>query len=581
MEMSEVLKPKTKEEINTIIDKYITEFEETYLPRGFNWRKGQKKAIEEIIQVYLERKHRVVILDAPVGSGKSLIAMATAFILNKVGDTGYILASEISLQDQYENDIERFHLPWGSVKGVDNYLCKDNGDKHSLGTCKIRNKKPRKMYCYSECPYFSARDLAINTETSILNYNYWLIMQNFVREPNLFTSRDFTICDEAHKILDIVQNHYSPRFTENTIEKLKKLSDFFMVHKVNDHDVEIHEIKNALKELWGLEEQSEIYERLKIIEKMLKRFKGSIEILKERVNEDYADKKPPKEWREALFLSDWLKDLHCKIEDYNTIIKNTSVRNIVKNPTVDELVFNCLEERFMMNHYFHRFTGFTILMSATFSDPLEYMKNINIKEAKHIKMENQFPFEKSPIYYYPKKRMSYKYIDQNRDWLYSKINEIIEKHKGESGIIHSASYDLARKIKENLTPKNRKRVFVYEGTTEKRKTLDMMKITKGKILMGPSLTTGLDMADDFARFAIIAKMPYPSLSNRFVKTKMKINPNWYKWKTIIEILQSVGRTVRHENDYCDTYILDGCLGDLIHSSRSSFPKEFLQRIIMK
>jgi len=231
-----------------------------------------------------------------------------------------------------------------------------------------------------------------------------------------------------------------------------------------------------------------------------------------------------------------------------------------------------------MRRYFHRFTEFTVLMSATFSDPIEYMKSINIKGAKHIKMDNTFPFEKSPIYYYPKRRMSYKEIDKNREWLYEKINEIIEKHPNESGIIHSASYDLTAKIRDNLSFKNRKRVFVYEGTEEKRQVLDMMKMTPGKIIMGPSLTTGLDLRDDFARFAIIAKMPYPSLSDKFVKTKLSINPNWYKWRTIIEILQSVGRTVRHENDYCDTYILDACLGDLIHSSRKSFPNDFLKRI---
>ena len=86
------------------------------------------------------------------------------------------------------------------------------------------------------------------------------------------------------------------------------------------------------------------------------------------------------------------------------------------------------------------------------------------------------------------------------------------------------------------------------------------------------------MYDDYARFSIIAKVPYPSLSDRFVKAKLAMDQGWYNWKTVIEILQAIGRTVRHENDWAITYILDGSLGDLIHKSRKSFPKEFMDRI---
>lgn len=577
MKISDVLKPKSKDEINIIIENYLSEFENTFLPNDFIWRKGQREAVEQIIHTYLENKYHVVILDAPVGSGKSLIAMASAFILNEYGKRGYVLASEISLQDQYESDIKRFRLSWGSVKGVDNYLCVNNLERHSLGTCKIRNINPKKMGCYSECPYFSARNFASNSDTAILNYNYWLIMQN--NDKGYFPSRDFTICDEAHKILDIVQNHYSPRFTQNTIEKTQKLSDFFNLHDVRDHDQDVEIIKVSLKELWKTENQDTLFHYLNSIEIALKSFLSSIEILKNKIKKDYPNKKPPKEWRNALFISEWIKDIHCKVEDYNKIIKKTSTRNIVKNPTSDEeLTFNCLEESYMMNRYFHQYTGFTILMSATFSDPIEYMKNMNIKGAKHIKMETLFNFSKSPIYYYPKRRMSYKYIDQNRNWLYAKINEIIEKHKGESGIIHSASYNLTNKIKENLTPKNRKRVFVYSGTEEKRKVLDMMKMTKGKILMGPSILEGLDLKDDWSRFAIFAKVPYLSLADKFVKTKLSINPSWYRWKAIVHVLQGTGRSIRNEDDWAITYILDGSLSDLIHNNRSSFPLEFMKRI---
>jgi Rad3-related DNA helicase len=59
---------------------------------------------------------------------------------------------------------------------------------------------------------------------------------------------------------------------------------------------------------------------------------------------------------------------------------------------------------------------------------------------------------------------------------------------------------------------------------------------------------------------------------------MNINPEWYRWKAIINILQGTGRIVRNENDWGITYILDGSLSDLIHNNRRAFPKDFMKRI---
>ena len=178
---------------------------------------------------------------------------------------------------------------------------------------------------------------------------------------------------------------------------------------------------------------------------------SSWQVLKNKTSKEYPKEDPPKAWRDALRLCDWMKDLHCKVEDYVDIINMTSTRNIVKNPTGEnELTFNCLEESYMMQKYFHQWTGFTVLMSATFADPSDYMRSIALGNAKYIKMQSNFNFDKSPIYFYNKRRMSYKEIAGNLQWLYEKINEILDKHEHENGIIHTASYDLTKKIYDNL-----------------------------------------------------------------------------------------------------------------------------------
>jgi len=562
----------------------LDEFRLTFFGEDFEWRKGQKEAVIEIVEAYY-KGIKTVILDAPVGSGKSIIGMAVAWILNQEGKDGYILASDIALQEQYEKDFNRANIRWGSIKGIDNYLCVDNMEKNSLGTCRIRNKAPNKMPCYHSCPYFNAREQASRTPTSLLNYAYWLIMMNYVfshvGEEAIFKARDFTICDEGHKLLDLIQNHYSPRFDSKTLEKIEKLTNFFATYKVRNHLNNYNSIKENIEKLYKTENQDTLHEILTKIEESMEVFFPSVDLLKDKVNREYPHEDPPKEWREALWLCDWLKDIHCKVEDYNDIIEKTSTRNMVKNPTGEkELTFNCLEESYMMHKYFHRWTGFTVLMSATFADPSKYLKSIALKEAKYIKMDSLFNFEKSPIYFYNTRRMTYNQIEGNLPWLYSKIDEILDKHPKESGIIHTASYDLTLKIYNGISKKHQKRILIYSGTEEKIQVLEMLKVNKNKVLMGPSLTTGLDLKDDWCRFAIIAKIPYPSLADKFIATKLKINPDWYRWKTIIEVQQAVGRTVRHENDWCNTYILDGALADLIHNNRRAFPYDFLNRIIV-
>jgi len=568
------------------IQKQLEEFTEVFMPEVFEWRKGQQEAIQKIIEAY-ENESKVVILDAPVGSGKSLIAMAVSWILNEKGKQGYILASDISLQEQYEKDFRQFRMRWGSVKGIDNYLCVDNMEKNSLGTCRIRNKAPKQMHCYNQCPYFSARDFASQSQTSLLNYAYWLIMQNYTNqhmepEEQLFPPRDFTICDEGHKILDIVQNHYSPRFDPQTIDKLEKLTNFFGTYRIEDHIKTFQSLKVAVKTLFDQENQDDLFKTLRRIEILLEDYKPSIELLKDTVKKEYPRDDPPKEWKEALRLCDWLKDFHCKVEDYVYIVDNTSTRNIVKNPVNDdELVFNCLEENYMMKKYFHAHTGFTVLMSATFADPKDYLKSIALNGATYIKMDSNFDYTKSPIYFYNKRRMTYTQLEANLPWLYERINEILDNHPKENGIIHSASYALTMKIHNNLSHKNKMRVLVYEGTAEKRKVLEILKNDNSKVLMGPSLLEGLDLKDEFSRLQIFAKVPYLSLADKFVKTKLAINPEWYRWKAIINVLQGTGRSVRSEEDWATTYFLDGSLADLIHKNRRAFPPEFMKRIVVK
>jgi Rad3-related DNA helicase len=220
-------------------------------------------------------------------------------------------------------------------------------------------------------------------------------------------------------------------------------------------------------------------------------------------------------------------------------------------------------------------------MTATMGDPKDFLRVIGARGGRYRKIENTFDFSSSPINYWPNHRMSFNEKEKNFPWLVSSIEKILDTHAKESGIIHTGSYDLSKKIFENLRPDLRERVHLYVDSKEKEKKMSNFHEAENSVIMGPSLLEGLDLKNDISRFQVFAKVPYPSLGDKFVRAKMKHSQRWYTWKTVTGILQGTGRSIRDEKDWAITYFLDGCLSDLLRNSRNSFPKEFLERIQLK
>ena len=438
------------------------------------------------------------------------------------------------------------------------------------------------MDCYYECPYYSNRLKASESPTSVLNYNYWLTMMNEVNpfvedDMQSFPPRDFLIADESHKINDIIQNAVAPVIYKDDILKFKKLTEFFNDNNLGNLFSTFKQIEIFYDNIFEYTSESSSFNLLISFVKQLENYKESILVLSKELKR-YKNQKIPKSWKSALTISNWLNKLKIKLKEYLYAINKTNVRNLIKNQNEDKITFNCLDEKYLMNNFFHKHTGFLILMSATISDPVAYLTGLNIKNAKYIKLKSQFDFSKSPIYFYNGRKINYKDTEKHLPWLVNKVKEIIDNHKNDSGLIHSGSYSLALKIYEKLSAKYRNRILLYSGTTEKREGLEEFKKSKDKIILGPSLLEGLDLKNDLGRFQIFLKIPYLSLGDIYVKAKMTINPKWYQWNAIVSLLQGTGRIVRNENDWGITYILDGSFANLLHYNRSYFPIEFTQRL---
>jgi len=99
------------------------------------------------------------------------------------------------------------------------------------------------------------------------------------------------------------------------------------------------------------------------------------------------------------------------------------------------------------------------------------------------------------------------------------------------------------------------------------------------VLISPSMTEGVDLADDASRFQILCKVPFPYLGDQVIQLRKDRNPCWYACQTARSVIQALGRSVRSESDHATSYILDADWHRFYSSNPSLFPKEFVEALV--
>lgn len=560
-----------------------------HLGIDFNFRPKQKEAIVDTIYNWLNGKQDVI-CSAPTGSGKSIIALLVAAVLSEYyNKTGYILISDLSLIEQYERDVNRSFRDWSVIKGQQTYKCDVNRLPFNMGLCKMKgcgsyNEIKRKFpSCSRECQYILEREKAIASNVLICTYSFWLIQQNLVKkklgDDAPFLSRDFTICDECHNMVSIVQNHFSPKFSNNDIKNFD-----LILRAVNEEDdyIQTLETLNSIRKKIALTSDNFIImSLLKDYVNTLKNVGDVIDTIK-RGFSNKGDKHVSlsKEDRILAYCCSSVEEHILAFADYFGIIYNVGAENIVKNDqeNSDEIIFNCIDESYLMYRCFHQHCGCKMYMSATIGEHAAFAKDCGFNDYFSIDIPSSFGFVNSPIFYISDYKLSYNERELCLPRVLELIEGIVDMYSGKRGIIQTGSYQFSQYLMENVNNRIRRRLIGYDGSKEKQESLDFFKQCNDKILVGPSLIEGLSFDDDLSRFQIIMKVPYPSIKDKFVAAKQKVNPEWYSNTTAISVLQGVGRSIRNEKDWCVTFILDGCFSSLFKNSYAMFPEHFTSRI---
>lgn len=533
----------------------ITEPILNYFPDGFEPREQQINGLQQIHEA-INSGEKFIIVQAPTGSGKSFYSKTLANTTLPV-DSDYkrLVETYSAFDDAYVDVFSRFK-PHGAFaltttkalqnqykglfaesvifKGKNNYQCEVDGDfTVDFAPCVISSKLKKKCWEDCICPYYETRNEALTSKFSVLNY------ASFFNLPDHLKKRQIIICDECSELEEEIIKNYSVSinykqltFLGVSFEKLKTEDSKKVIGWLSD----THQAIKTVIESFNGRARFE---------------KNKIELTKQQQRKDIA---------EAIShtLNHW--------DDTQYIIEKDAEKVQITPYKIDKLS-SCLFD----------FADVVVLMSATIVDKDIFAKNLGITKFKYIEILSTFDAKKSPIYCHTKFPLSYKTLPANLPKIIDLIEQIADNHKGEKGIIHTHSFAITQSVQNRLNSKR----FLYreEGTNNESIIREHNLRTDDTVLVSPSLTMGLDLKGDLGKWQIIVKLPYPSLANKRVKMLFESEPDWYKMKMFVSLIQAAGRCTRTKEDESVTYILDGLSGSTIIQNRSILPGHFLARIM--
>lgn len=493
-----------------------------------SYRRYQREAIEAIEGAF-EDGYRIAILEAPTGTGKSLIAHALAF----QSRDAFILTVQKVLQDQYLRDFPDMYI----MKGRAAYNCQLEATTCAKGPCR-RTKKPQ---C-EDCPYRLAKMAAAEAPVTVYNFDSFYY-QNAFGMPML--GRKLMVVDEAHNIENKFLDYMSFSLSETPS---LKIPDYGTIDEYNVFLKDVHvEVKEKVNSL----ERKKEARGLTVLE------------LEELEESDQLNRKLDNYWsmqKQGGFDNEYVFDIEVKRDRKRITFKPLFVGSYVQEHLL-------------------KYADRVLLMSATIVDREMYCKEIGVNpdDTFFIRVPSTFPAKNRPIYRKYAGSMRRDKIKETLPRMLDLIVEILDKHPGRRGIIHTHTEVIASYIKEHLP--NEERLTFNKDYTSAYDAVAAHARKEGSFLVASGLREGIDLADELSRVQVFCKVPWPNLGDKRVARKTAISQQWYTYHTSLMFVQAYGRSIRHEKDRAITYVLDSDFDKFYGQAKYFLPKHVKEAIV--
>lgn len=504
-------------------------------------RDAQLETISEIRKA-IAKGYRYIVLEAGTGTGKSAIAATLA----NMSESSYILTVTKQLQDQYLKDFKNFKL----VKGRSNFPCKSYLEENVHQSCdegkcivegfncpySIKNENP------PTCHYYAQKYDALNSENVIANYHYMFLELNYVED---FTKRELLICDEAHNLESMLMSQLKLEFAKSDLKE-------YIRYELTDDTID--DLNNGSYSDWI--------------------------IFIEEIKSSYITELSKIENLNKPVLLEKISALKQKISDCNRFVENINYDPdswiIDYDEEFETLEFKPVKvDSYAVNTLFD-FADVSLFMSATILDYELFAKWLGIDPSEIYAIRRKTPFDnaRNPIIVSNEYNLSKSYIRLNAPKTIELLEDILSSHENEKGIIHTVSSECMCFIMDNV----RSDRLIAHNTKNRSEILEEFKRSDDPlVLVSPSMDEGVDLPGDECRFQIVYKIPYPDLGSKQVKSRIALDEEWYDYKTSLRLVQTHGRGMRFEEDYCKTYFIDNRLRNYVLTSK--FIPEDLKELV--
>lgn len=531
-------------------------------------RPQQKYFLEQAAKAFASGK-RVVVGELPTGAGKTDAGKTIANAFRAIGKGTFMLTSQKILQDQYSADYPSPDIE--TIKGRANYSCthkQATPDQDAAdGICRSNNKSilrecvdemqaapialnlgvsplqaavglALKPSCH-HCPYWAQLQRVHDAKISLFNFSSFLFQQRIGR----FDARSLMIVDEAHNTEPQLMNYVTLELSEWTLS------------------------------LVGVKIDREIRTKQEFLDWLADT--DLVQLVLRRIKQAESDTRDADEESDSLGedLSgaelDALKELDAKLANFMAFLEKTEwileVQKYNDKRTGDErkkIVARPLYAKDFAEDLLFRHAERLVFLSATILDVQVWARNLGLSmdEVELIRTPCDFPVENRLIWKDYCGNMGFKYFtreqnpkDPTEPKFVRKVAEIIKRHEGQRGIIHSHSFSLSKLLYQEI---HTDRFLFQDHFSSKDEMLAEHARRTDSIIVAPAMHEGLDLKGELGRFAIIAKVPWPNMQDRVIKTRMERDQAWFAWLTALKMVQSYGRIIRSKEDWGTTYILD-------------------------
>ncbi|WIV65784.1 helicase C-terminal domain-containing protein [Natrialbaceae archaeon AArc-T1-2] len=523
-----------------------------------SYRGNQKGALRDIRDAF-RAGNDVVLVRAPTGSGKSLLARAIAGCARTVEEadpseaTGaYYTTPQVSqLDDVAEDDLL---ADLNVVRGKSNYTC-ILPDERATPVDRAPCVRERGYDCSVKhrCPYFSDRAIASNRAIAAMTLAYF--MQTAGSE--VFRKRDVVVIDEAHGLAEWAEMYATIELGPRTVP----IWDELRIPEIDD------------------------------VERAVSYAESLASVCVRRKDDLLAQETlTPGDARERDRLQELIGDLEWFVADYRDPESPTTwLVDQTESSSGDDadgsggpITIKPMDPaRYLQHTVWDRGNKFALL-SATILNKAAFCRSVGLDPTTValVDVGHTFPVEHRPLYDVTQGKMTYEHREETLPNVARTIVRIMQRHPDEKGLVHAHSYAIQERLASLLRDFGVGDRIRTHNRERRDAELEAWKASDDPdVFLSVKMEEALDLEGERCRFQVLCKAPFLNTGDSRVAHRLEQGQwAWYYRTALRTVIQACGRVVRSPDDRGATYLADESLLDLFERARTDMPDWFTAQV---